>query len=121
MFAAVAIFGLCTIVFGVSRSVWLSVLMLAIMGATDQISVFVRATLVQIWTPDDLRGRVTAVNSIFIGASNELGAFRAGTVAALIGVVPAVVIGGIGTVLVSAIWFRLFPALRNAQRLDARE
>ena len=75
----------------------------------------------QLWTPDNLRGRVTAVNSIFIGASNELGAFRAGTVAAFIGVVPAVVIGGIGTVLVAAIWFRLFPALRNVSRLDGRE
>ncbi|CAN5231850.1 MFS transporter [soil metagenome] len=121
MFIAVTIFGLATIVFGFSRTVWLSVLMLAIMGATDQISVFVRQTVVQLWTPDNLRGRVTAVNSIFIGASNELGAFRAGTVAALIGVVPAVVVGGIGTVLVSAIWFRLFPALRNVSRLDARE
>ena len=121
MFACVTLFGLATIVFGLSRTVWLSVIMLAIMGAADMVSVFIRQTLVQIWTPDNLRGRVTAVNSIFIGASNELGAFRAGTVAAFIGVIPAVVIGGIGTVLVSAIWFRLFPALRNANRLDARE
>ena len=120
MFVAVTIFGFGTIVFGLSQSVWLSVAMLAIMGATDQISVFIRQTLVQIWTPDNLRGRVTAVNSIFIGASNELGAFRAGTVAAFIGVVPAVVIGGIGTVAVAAIWSQLFPQLRRASRLDAR-
>ena len=121
MFLCVTLFGLATIVFGLSRSVWLSVIMLAIMGAADMVSVFIRQTLVQIWTPDNLRGRVTAVNSIFIGASNELGAFRAGTVAAFIGVVPAVVIGGIGTVLVSLVWYRLFPALRNANRLDVRE
>ena len=82
------------------------------------ISVFIRQTLVQIWTPDALRGRVAAVNSIFIGASNELGAFRAGSVAALIGVVPAVLVGGIGTVVVAMVWLKLFPALREADRLD---
>ncbi len=87
--------------------------MLAVMGATDQISVFIRQTLVQIWTPDALRGRVTAVNSIFIGASNELGAFRAGTVATVIGVVPAVILGGIGTVAVAA---RVAEALPGAAR-----
>ncbi len=120
MFATVIIFGLATIAFGLSRTVWLSVAMLAVMGATDQFSVFIRQTLVQIWTPDALRGRVTAVNSIFIGASNELGAFRAGTVATVIGVVPAVVIGGIGTVAVAALWMRLFPTLRDADRLDGQ-
>mgnify|MGYP002277195524 CR=1 FL=1 len=118
MFITVIAFGFATIAFGFSRWVWLSVALLAFMGATDQISVFIRHTLVQIWTPDALRGRVTAVNGIFIGASNELGAFRAGSVAALIGVVPAVVIGGIGTVVVAAIWWKLFPALREASRLD---
>jgi MFS family permease len=120
MFATVVLFGLATIGFGLSRIVWLSVIMLALMGATDVVSVFIRQTLVQIWTPDAVRGRVTAVNSIFIGASNELGAFRAGVVATFIGTVPAVVVGGIGTVAVAAIWYRLFPALRNADRLDAR-
>ncbi len=121
MFATVILFGLATVAFGLSRTVWLSVVLLAVMGATDMISVFIRQTLVQIWTPDALRGRVTAVNSIFIGASNELGAFRAGSVAALIGTVPAVVVGGIGTVAVAALWLRLFPALRDADRLDGSD
>ena len=120
MFSTVIVFGLATIAFGASRTVWVSVALLAIMGATDMMSVFIRQTLVQIWTPDALRGRVTAVNSIFVGASNELGAFRAGSVAALIGVVPAVILGGVGTVLVAAVWLRLFPALRDADRLDGR-
>jgi MFS family permease len=118
MFSAVALFGLATLVFGLSRTVWLSVAALAVMGAADMISVFIRQTLIQLWTPDAVRGRVTAVNTIFVGASNELGEFRAGTVAALIGVIPAVVIGGIGTVAVALIWSRLFPQLRNANHLD---
>jgi MFS family permease len=118
MFITVFLFGLATIGFGLSRTVWISVALLAFMGAADQISVFIRHTLVQIWTPDSLRGRVTAVNGIFIGASNELGAFRAGSVAALIGVVPAVLVGGIGTIAVAAIWWFLFPQLREANRLD---
>jgi MFS family permease len=121
MFAAVAGFGLSTIVFGLSTIVWLSILALAMMGAADMVSVFIRETLIQLWTPDAVRGRVSAVNMVFVGASNELGEFRAGTVAAAIGVVPAVVIGGIGTILVAALWSWQFPALRKARHLNARE
>ena len=87
------------------------------MGAADMISVYVRQTLIQLWTPDALRGRVSAVNMVFIGASNELGEFRAGGMAALIGAVPAVVVGGIGAMGVAGVWAILFPALRNIQRL----
>ena len=114
----VAMFGAFTIVFGVSTIPWLSILALAMLGATDMISVYIRETLIQLWTPDGLRGRVNAVNMVFIGASNELGAFRAGTFAALIGVVPAVVAGGAGTLLVAALWARWFPQLRNIRRVD---
>jgi MFS family permease len=119
MFTAVAIFGLFTIVFGASNLVWLSVVALAVMGAADMISVYVRETLIQLWTPDEVRGRVSAVNMLFVGASNEVGEFRAGTVGALIGVVPAVVLGGVGTVLVAALWAWWFPQLRKVRHLDA--
>ncbi len=94
MFIGVAIFGAGTVVFGLSTSVWLSVVALAVMGAADMISVYVRETLIALWTPDEVRGRVNAVNMVFVGASNELGEFRAGTMASLTGAVPAVVIGG---------------------------
>lgn len=120
MFAAVAAFGVFTTVFGVSTVVWLSVAALALAGAADMVSVYIRETLIQLWTPDALRGRVNAVNMVFVGASNEVGEFRAGTMAALIGVVPAVVLGGIGTLAVAAIWAFAFPALRSARRLDRR-
>jgi MFS family permease len=116
MFAAVAFFGLVTIVFGVSEIVWLSILMLLLMGAADMISVYIRETLIQLKTPDWVRGRVNAVNMVFIGASNELGAFRAGMVAALIGVVPAVVIGGLGTIAVAGLWAWWFPDLRKIRQ-----
>jgi MFS family permease len=118
MFLAVAAFGAATVGFGVSVVPWLSIVMLVLMGATDMISVYIRETLIQLATPDEVRGRVNAVNMVFVGASNELGEFRAGTVAALIGVVPAVVIGGAGTVVVAALWAKWFPELRKAQRLD---
>jgi MFS family permease len=118
MFAGVALFGIATIFFGASTIVWLSIAALAVMGAADMVSVYVRETLIQLWTPDEVRGRVSAVNMVFVGASNELGEFRAGTVAALIGVVPAVVIGGMGTIVVAALWAWWFPALRDARRLD---
>jgi MFS family permease len=117
MFVSVALFGIATVVFGISRSIWLSVLALAVAGAADMISVYVRETLIQLWTPDAVRGRVSAVNQVFIGASNEVGEFRAGTVAAAIGLVPAVVIGGIGTVIVAAIWAWQFPELRRVRTL----
>ena len=120
MFVTVGLFGAFTLVFGVSTAVWLSVVALALAGAADMVSVYIRETLMQLWTPDAVRGRVNAVNAVFIGASNELGEFRAGTVAALIGVVPAVVVGAIGTVAVAGIWAWAFPMLRQARRLDRR-
>jgi MFS family permease len=118
MFVAVAVFGVFTLVFGISTLVWLSVLALMLAGAADMVSVYIRETLIQLWTPDAVRGRVSAVNNMFVGASNELGEFRAGTVAALIGVVPAVVVGGVGTLLVAGIWAWGFPGIRTVRRLD---
>jgi MFS family permease len=115
---SVAIFGLATVVFGLSHHFGLSLLALAILGAADNVSVVIRATLVQLDTPDDMRGRVSAVNSIFIGASNQLGEFESGSVAALCGPVFSVVSGGIGTVLIAAAWCRLFPALARRDRLS---
>mgnify|MGYP001366508502 CR=1 FL=1 len=120
MFIFVAGFGFFTTIFGASTMVWLSVLALALAGACDMISVYVRETLLQLWTPDDVRGRVNAVNRVFIGASNELGEFRAGVVAAWIGAVTAVVIGGAGTMGVAFFWSRWFPELRTARRLDGK-
>lgn len=119
MFAGVAVFGLGTLVFGLSEVPWLSIAALAVMGAGDMISVYVRETLIALWTPDEVRGRVNAVNSVFIGASNELGEFRAGLMASLLGAVPAVVVGGIGTLLVSVAWAGLFPSLRRIDTLEA--
>jgi hypothetical protein len=119
MFAGVGAFGLFTMVFGLSTAPWLSVLALAFMGGSDMLSVYVRETLIQLATPDEVRGRVNAVNMVFGGASNELGEFRAGVLAAWIGVVPAVVLGGAGTILVTLLWMRLFPPLLRARRLDA--
>lgn len=118
MLAAVILFGIAITVFGLSRSVWLSVGALAVMGGADMISVFVRQTLIQLHTPDEVRGRVNAVNMTFIGASNELGEFRAGSMAALIGAVPAVVFGGVGTIAAVLAWMRLFPQLKAIRHLD---
>src|SRR6185369_3773505 len=111
-------FGTVTIVFGLSRNFWLSMAMLAVLGSCDNISVVVRSTLVQILTPDNMRGRVSALNSLFIGTSNELGAFESGLVANFFGPVVSVVSGGIGTLLVvfGMVW--LSPELRNYGRLD---
>jgi MFS family permease len=117
MFQAVAVFGLATIGFGLSTSLPLSLFCLFVLGASDMVSVFVRQTLVQIETPDTMRGRVAAVNAVFIGASNELGEFESGVLAALIGAVPAVVLGGVGTLAVAALWARWFPSLRDRDRL----
>jgi MFS family permease len=119
LFACVAIFGLATIVFALSKSFALSLAALLVVGASDMVSVFVRHTVVQLTTPDSMRGRVSAVNLVFIGASNELGEFESGLAAALLGTIPAVVIGGVGTCLVVAIWAWLFPSLRRVDRLDA--
>jgi MFS family permease len=117
MFATVAVFGLATVVFGVSRNFYLSLAALVVLGAADMISVYVRHALVQFGTPDAMRGRVSAVSVLFIGASNELGEFESGVTAAWFGTVAAVVIGGVGTLLVVAFWRRLFPELRNVDRL----
>jgi MFS family permease len=118
MFQAVIIFGLATLVFAVSHLMWLSILSLAIMGAADAVSVVIRISLVQLATPDDMRGRVSAVNYLFINASNELGQFESGVTAALFGTVPAVLIGGVGTILVALLWMKLFPTLRKVERLE---
>ncbi|WP_075217214.1 MFS transporter [Mongoliimonas terrestris] len=118
MFAGVAGFGLTTVVFGLSVTPWISIVALALMGASDMISVYVRETLIQLATPDAVRGRVNAVNMVFVGASNELGEFRAGVSAAVIGIVPAVVFGGVGTIVVAGLWAKWFPQLRRAERLD---
>ena len=119
MLQAVALFGLSTIGFGLSTSLYLSLACLALIGAADMVNVYVRQTLVQTETPDAMRGRVAAVNSIFIGASNELGEFESGTLAALLGAVPAVVIGGAATIAVAALWGRMFPQLAARDRLIA--
>ncbi len=119
MFAAVALFGVATIAFGVSRSLPCSVACLAVLGGADVVSVVVRSSLVQLQTPDEMRGRVSAVNMLFIGTSNQLGEFESGTLAALIGATPAVVLGGVGTLLVMLLWMRLFPTLRQLDRLEA--
>jgi MFS family permease len=121
MLGCVALFGLATIAFGLSRNFWLSLAALGLAGAADMVSVFVRHTLVLLNTPDGMRGRVAAVNHIFIGASNELGEFESGLTAAWLGAVPAVIVGGIGTCLVVLAWATLFPALRDADRLDTAE
>jgi MFS family permease len=117
MFACVALFGAATIVFGVSQSFVLSLAALVVLGASDMISVFVRATLIQMATPDRMRGRVSAVSMLFVGASNELGEFESGVTAAWLGTIPSVVIGGVGTLAVVGIWMGLFPDLRRVDRL----
>jgi MFS family permease len=117
LMGSVAVFGLATVVFGLSEHFALSLLALAVTGAFDQISVVMRMTLVQLETPNEIRGRVSAVNSIFIGASNQLGEFESGATAALFGPVGSVVMGGVGTLLVAATWTRLFPALAKRDRM----
>ena len=120
MFVAVALFGFTTMVFGASTVAWLSILALMLVGAFDMISVLIREVLLQLWTPDEVRGRVNAVNSIFLGASNELGEARAGFMAARLGTVFTVVAGGAAAMGVAATWSALFPGLRRARHLDAR-
>ena len=120
MLACVGLYGIFTVAFGFSTLAWLSIAALALLGAADMVSVFIRETLIQLWTPDRLRGRVNAVNMVFVGASNELGEFRAGTMAALIGTVNAVAIGGFGAIGVAVLWAWLFPELRKVRHLDGR-
>ena len=118
MFAGVAVFGVATIVFGLSKWLPLSVAALAVLGGADMLSVYVRQTLMQIVTPDHMRGRVASVSFLFIGASNELGEFESGVAARFLGPVGAALFGGVGALAVTAIWAKLFPALRQADRLD---
>jgi MFS family permease len=117
MLWCVAAFGAATVAFGLSRNLYLSMLALFIVGAADMVSVIVRSTVVQLATPDEMRGRVSAVNMLFIGASNEFGQFESGLTAQWMGAVPAVVAGGVGTIIVVAVWSWLFPALRKVDRL----
>ncbi len=117
MFASVAGFGVATLVFALSTQLWLSLLALFALGAFDMVSMVIRASLVQLDTPDEMRGRVSAVNSIFINTSNQLGEFESGLLAAWLGAVPAAALGGIGTLLVVALWMKWFPSLRQRQRL----
>ena len=118
MFAGVATFGLATIVFGLSRSFWLSLGALATLGGADMVSVYVRQTLIQIVTPDAMRGRVASVSFLFIGASNELGEFESGVTARLFGPVLAAILGGVASLMVTGVWSRLFPSLREVDRLE---
>jgi MFS family permease len=130
LFSFVAMFGFFTLLFGLSPTIWLSFPLLMLMGACDMVSVSIRETLMQLWTPDEVRGRVNAVNSVFIGASNELGEFRAGSMGKIIGTlvgssplgaIIAVATGGAATMAVATIWSLGFPKLRQARRLDRRE
>jgi MFS family permease len=118
MFQAVIVFGLATVVFAVSHLIWLSVLALAILGAADTVSMVIRISLVQLATPDEMRGRVGAVNYLFVNASYQLGEFESGLTAALFGAMPAAALGGVGTVVVALLWMKLFPMLRNVDRLE---
>ncbi|MGN6234670.1 MFS transporter [Dyella sp.] len=117
MFASVAGFGVATLVFALSTTLWLSMAALFALGAFDMVSMVVRGALVQLDTPDDMRGRVSAVNAIFINTSNQLGEFESGLLAAWVGAVPATLIGGVGTLLVVGLWMAMFPTLRRRQRL----
>ncbi|MCR1758877.1 MFS transporter, partial [Pseudomonas aeruginosa] len=117
MFLSVGIFGLATIAFGLSKSFWLSLGVLVVLGAADMVSMVIRGAFVQLETPDEMRGRVSAVNGLFIGASNQLGEFESGLTAHWFGTVPAVVLGGIGTLVVTGAWMKLFPSLAQRDRL----
>jgi MFS family permease len=121
MLWCVAGFGLCTVIFGVSRSFVVSLLALFFVGATDMVSVIVRGTLIQVATPDEMRGRVNAVDMIFIGASNELGQFESGLTAHWFGTVPAVIVGGVGAIVVTGLWAWLFPQLRKVNDLTLKD
>jgi MFS family permease len=118
LFIAVGIFGLAAILFGASSHYWLSALAVFVMGAADMVSVYVRGTLVPLATPDALRGRVIAVEAVFISGSNELGGTVAGSAAALLGPIGAVIAGGSLTLAVTLIWSRMFPVLRNVDRFE---
>ncbi|MFK3726092.1 MFS transporter [Pseudomonas monteilii] len=121
MFTAVGLFGVATIAFGLSTSFWFSLAVLVVLGAADMISMVIRSAFVQLQTPDDMRGRVSAVNGLFIGASNQLGEFESGVTAHWLGTVPAVVLGGVGTLVVTGVWIKLFPGLAGRDRLHGGE
>ena len=121
MLWCVAAFGFFTVVFGISRSMGFSLIALFMVGATDMVSVIVRGTLIQVATPDEMRGRVNAVDMVFIGASNELGQFESGVTAQLFGAVPAVILGGVGAIVVTALWAWMFPQLRKVKELSFKE
>ncbi len=121
MFAGVAVFGVATVVFGLSHDYFLSLAALIVIGASDMVSVYIRHMLVQLETPDGIRGRVSAVNAVFIGASNELGEFESGVTAAWWGLKPAVVVGGVASVVIAGLWMRWFPALRRIDRFPEPE
>ena len=118
MFGTVVVFGICTVAFGLSDILWVSLVAMAVLGAADMVSVNIRTTLMQIATPDEMRGRVSAVSSVFTGASNEIGEFRAGAMAAVIGTVPAVLVGGVGSMIVAAVCWKAFPQLAKVERFD---
>ena len=118
MLWCVAAFGVFTIVFGLSHTMPVALASLVLVGASDMVSVIVRHTIVQLWTPDAMRGRVSAVNMVFIGASNEVGQFESGVTAQWLGTVPAVVAGGVGTIVIVALWAAMFPALRQVDQLS---
>ncbi|MCH8686123.1 MFS transporter [Pedomonas mirosovicensis] len=117
MFSCVGLFGLCTVVFGLSKSFPLSMAALIVLGGADMISVYVRQSLEQLYTPDDMRGRVASVSTLFVSASNELGEFQSGLMARLLGAVPSVIVGGIGALIVTGLWAWAFPELRKANKL----
>jgi hypothetical protein len=121
LYVAVAIYGLATAVFAVSEIFVLSMIALATLGAADMVSVYIRLTIIQISTPDHMRGRVSAVNSMFLTASNELGEFRAGLMAAAVGAVASAAIGGVAVLTVTGLWWKLFPDLARADRLDGKD
>jgi MFS family permease len=118
MFTAVIVFGLATVAFALSRSVLLSMAILCVLGVADVVSVVVRSSLVQLETPDEMRGRVSAVNSLFIGTSNQLGEFESGVTASWFGLIPATIIGGVGSIVIALLWMRLFPGLRTLEKLS---
>jgi hypothetical protein len=120
MLWCVAGFGVFTMVFGLSRNLALSMAALIAVGACDMVSVIIRHTLVQLGTPDEMRGRVSAVNMVFIGASNEVGQFESGVTAQWLGTVPAVLVGGVGTIVIVALWAALFPSLRRAEQFGRK-
>ncbi|UVM22625.1 MFS transporter [Pseudomonas wadenswilerensis] len=120
MFTAVGVFGVATIAFGLSTSFWFSLAVLAVLGAADMISMVIRGAFVQLETPDEMRGRVSAVNGLFIGASNQLGEFESGVTAHWFGTVPAVVLGGVGTLVVTGVWIKLFPTLAGRDHMQNR-